>query len=72
MKLFIEIWITVDRTITDKISIYFNEEDVIIHKKGSKYDNLFNKIKNMTKKEIIEYFEYKHIENEINIFTNAC
>ena len=54
--------------ITDRISIYFVYNEVWIYKSGEYYNNLYIKIKNMNKQDIVEYFKPKHNYN----FIEAC
>lgn len=54
--------------ITDRISIYFFNDEVWIYKLGEYYDKLYRKIKHMNKEQIKEYFTPKHNYN----FTEAC
>ena len=54
--------------ITDKITIYFFNDEVWIYKLGNYYDKLYQKIKHMNKGQIKEYFKPKHNYN----FTEAC
>jgi len=54
--------------ITDRISIYFFNNEVWIYKLGEYYNNLYIKIKQMNKEQIKEYFTPKHNYN----FTEAC
>ena len=53
---------------SDKITIYFIDDEVWIYKLGSYYNKLYNKIKNMNKYQIEEYFKPKYNYN----FTEAC
>ena len=55
-------------SITDKITIYFINNEVWIYKLGNYYDKLYQKIKHMNKEQIKEYFTPKHNYN----FTQAC
>ena len=71
MKLFREIQSVTNNETTDKISIYFNGDETIIHKIGNKFDELYDEIKNMTKDEIRRHFICK-LDDNLNPYSLAC
>ena len=68
MVIYLEYSVSNGNYITDKITIYFFNDEVWIYKLGEYYNNLYIKIKNMNKQDIVEYFKPKHNYN----FTQAC
>lgn len=66
--IFKEFTLTKNGIITDCLRIVFNSDEVVITIKGNYYLKQYNKIKNLNKEQIIEFYKTKHTFN----FTEAC